>query len=99
MVTDDRVSVADAGDGARHDVGLRTVAADEVEVHGRQALETMRAVIARERNGFQEHLREHDRRSAVQIDAVFEPRDVRDEVAEVAQAALADRGTRCVRCM
>ena len=58
------------------------------------------ALIARERHGFQEHLGQHHGRAAVQVDAAVEPRDIGDEVPEVAQAAFADapRPTRPGAC-
>ena len=53
-------------------------------------------LIARERDGLEEHLGQDHGRAAVQVHAAFEPRDVRDEIAEVAQAAFAERGARRV---
>ncbi len=49
------------------------------------------ALVARQRDRLEEHLRQHDRGSAVQIDAAREPRDTGREVAEVAKARVADR--------
>ena len=49
------------------------------------------AAVACERDGLEEHLGQHDRRSAVQIHAALEACDVRHEIAEVAEAPFADR--------
>ena len=46
--------------GRDDDVGLRAIEAHEIEVDRRQAVERD-APVARERDGFQEHLRQHHR--------------------------------------
>src|SRR6266571_5084652 len=90
VVADERVAMARSGCRPGDYVGLRTIAAYEVQIHRRQAVERD-AFVARERDRLQKDLRQHDRRAAVQIDAAPEPRDVRDEIPEVAQAAVAER--------
>ena len=50
-----------------------------------------RPVLRDERDGLQKYFRQDDGRSAIEIHAAFHLRDIRHEVAEVAQAAFAER--------
>src|SRR5205814_10673332 len=90
VVAADRVPAAGAGGRPHDDVRLRTILAHEIQIRGRQLREGD-AAIAGERDRFQEDLRQHDGGAAVQVHTALEPRDVRDEVAEIAEAALAER--------
>ena len=83
-----------AGGWPQDDVGLRSVLADEIQVHRRQFGERD-AAIARKGDGLEKRLWQDDRRSTVQVDTALEPRDVRDEISKIAQTPLADGGARC----
>src|SRR5438067_7321481 len=91
MVPDDRIATAGAGGRTSHDVRLGTIVADEIEIHSREPGER-NASIVRERDRLQKDLRQHDGRSAVQIDAAFQPGDIRNEVAEITETAFTNRG-------
>ena len=49
------------------------------------------ALISCERHRLEKHLRQDDRRSAIEVDAASQPRDGRGEIAEIAQAHVANR--------
>ncbi len=69
---------------------MGAVLPDEIQVDRRQAVQRS-ALIAGQRHRLQEHFRQDHGGPAVEVDAPFEPRDVRDEVPKVAQAPLAER--------
>src|SRR5688572_31758398 len=71
------------------DIRERPVVPQEIQVHRRQAVERA-AVVARDRDGLQEHLGQHHRGAAIQIDTALQTRDRRDEILEIAEA-----GGRC----
>ena len=62
----------------------------KIEIDCRELVQSD-ATVTGEGNGLEEDLREDHCRSAVQEDAAFEPRDIRDEVTEVAKTAFSKR--------
>jgi hypothetical protein len=62
------IPVPNARNRACHDVGLRTVHPNEIDVDGRQPFERS-ALVAREGNGLEKDLGQYHRRPAVQITA------------------------------
>ena len=93
VVADERIAAAGAGCRPRHDIGLRAVQADEIQIDRRQpssAMPRLRASATAFRNTSGSTTADPQLRYT----PCSEPRHVRHEIPEIAQAAFAERPSR-----
>lgn len=91
-MADERIPTSRDGRGACHDVRVRAIVSNEVEIDRREIREPD-SLIARQRDRLEKNLRQDDGRATVEVDAVFETCDIANEILEVAQASLSEGGT------
>ena len=90
VMSDECVTLAAPRRRPHDNVCGRSVLSDEVETHGGEIRESQ-SLIASQSERLEEHFRQNDRGSAVDVNPVIKVRHIRGEVTEVSETTLSQR--------